>query len=165
MIPIRGWGPKGKRTDVCAARSLAHADIPRGLEEGSAGCTLCLRFTDQRPMLSRLCRASVGTGAQAGRHRHYGQSREPQISGNPSAINAAGARLWFLPPYSPDLNPIEQALSKIKHWMRNAQKRTVDETWQHIGRAGRNHPTLRMCHYPKNAGYGSVKRCNALTHI
>jgi hypothetical protein len=36
-------------------------------------------------------------------------------------IRAAGARLWFLPPYSPDLNPIEQAFAKIKHWMRLAQ--------------------------------------------
>lgn len=37
-------------------------------------------------------------------------------------------------PYSSDLNPIEQAFSKIKHWMRNAQKRTIDDTWRHIGR-------------------------------
>lgn len=41
-------------------------------------------------------------------------------------IKAAGARLWFLPPYSPDLNPIEQTFAKIKHWMRQAQKRTVE---------------------------------------
>ena len=43
------------------------------------------------------------------------------------AIKATGARLWFLLPYSPDLNPIEQAFAKIKHWMRNAQKRTIDD--------------------------------------
>jgi putative transposase len=36
-------------------------------------------------------------------------------------IQAAAARLWYLPPYSPDLNPIEQAFSKIKHWDRNTQ--------------------------------------------
>ena len=48
-------------------------------------------------------------------------------------IKAAGARLWFLPPYSPDLNPIEQAFAKIKHWMRQAQKRTIEDTWRHIG--------------------------------
>jgi transposase len=40
-------------------------------------------------------------------------------------IHAAGARLWYLPPYSPDLNPIEQAFAKIKHWMGLAQKRTI----------------------------------------
>lgn len=38
-----------------------------------------------------------------------------------SLIKAAGARLWYLPPYSPDLNPIEQSFVKIKHWMRSAQ--------------------------------------------
>ena len=50
-----------------------------------------------------------------------------------SIIRAAGARLWYLPPYSPDLNPIEQAFAKIKHWMRAAQKRTIEDTWRHIG--------------------------------
>ena len=45
-------------------------------------------------------------------------------------IQAAGARLWYLPPYSPDLNPIEQAFSKIKHWMRQVQKRTIEDTWR-----------------------------------
>ena len=41
-------------------------------------------------------------------------------------IRTVGARLWYLPPYSPDLNPIEQAFAKIKHWMRAAQKRSTD---------------------------------------
>jgi putative transposase len=48
-------------------------------------------------------------------------------------IRAAGARLWYLPPYSPDLNPIDQAFAKVKHWMRIAQKRTIDDVWRHIG--------------------------------
>jgi len=43
-------------------------------------------------------------------------------------IQAAGARIWYLPPYSPDLNPIEQTFAKIKHWMRLAQKRTIEDT-------------------------------------
>lgn len=44
-----------------------------------------------------------------------------------------GARLWYLPPHSPDLNPIEQAFAKIKHWMRFAQKRTIEDTWRFLG--------------------------------
>lgn len=48
-------------------------------------------------------------------------------------ICAARARLRCLPPYSPDLRPIEQAFARIKHWMRIAQKRTIEETWQHLG--------------------------------
>jgi DDE superfamily endonuclease len=44
------------------------------------------------------------------------------------AIRTAGARLWYLPPYSPDFNPIEQSFLEIKHWMRMARKRTIEET-------------------------------------
>ncbi|MDP9840774.1 transposase [Neorhizobium huautlense] len=67
-------------------------------------------------------------------------------------------RLTFLPPYSPDLNPIEQAFSKIKHWMRDAQKRTVDDTWRHIGGLVETIQPDECATYIKNAGYGSVKR-------
>jgi transposase len=48
-------------------------------------------------------------------------------------IRDVGARLWFLPAYSADLNPTEQAFAKIKHWMRIAQKRIIEDTWRHIG--------------------------------
>ncbi len=50
------------------------------------------------------------------------------------AIRSADADLWFLPAYSPDFNAIEQAFAKIKHWMRDAQKRSVEDTWRHLGR-------------------------------
>lgn len=74
------------------------------------------------------------------------------------AIKAAGARLWFLPPYSPDLNSIERAFSKIKHWMRNAQKRTIDDTSRNIGRSVETIQPDECANYLSNAGYGSVKR-------
>src|SRR4029079_7295145 len=45
------------------------------------------------------------------------------------AIEAVGAKLVFLPPYSPDLNPIEQAISKIKRKLRDAKQRTIDGLW------------------------------------
>ena len=72
-------------------------------------------------------------------------------------IKAAGARLWFLPPYSPDLNPIEQAFSKIKQWMRHAQKRTVEETWRHIGALVHTIQPHECSNDLANAGYASVK--------
>jgi len=46
---------------------------------------------------------------------------------------SAGAKLWYLPPYSSDLNPIEQTFARIKHWMRPAQKRAVEDVWRQIG--------------------------------
>jgi transposase len=48
-------------------------------------------------------------------------------------IEAAGATLRFLPPYSPDLNPIEQAFSKLKAHLRKAAERTVHGLWSAIG--------------------------------
>jgi putative transposase len=73
------------------------------------------------------------------------------------SIRAAGAKLWFLPPYSPDLNPIEQAFSKVKHWMRLAQKRTAEDTWRHIGKLVSTIPSTECRNYFNNAGHGSVK--------
>jgi transposase len=49
------------------------------------------------------------------------------------AIRAAGARLLFLPKYSPDLNPIEQLFSKLKHWLRKAAGRTADAVCNALG--------------------------------
>ena len=72
-------------------------------------------------------------------------------------VRAVGARLWYLPPYSPDLNPIEQAFAKIKHWMRQAQKRTVEDTWRHIGHLVTTIEPDECSNYFENAGYASVK--------
>ena len=49
-------------------------------------------------------------------------------------IEAAGAELRFLPPHSPDLNPIETAFSKLKALLRKAAERTVDGLWNAIGK-------------------------------
>jgi len=48
-------------------------------------------------------------------------------------IRAAGAKLFFLPPYSPDLNPIEQVFAKLKTLLRKAAERTIEATWRRIG--------------------------------
>ena len=49
-------------------------------------------------------------------------------------IEAAGARLMFLPPYSPDFNPIEKAFSRLKAMLRKIGKRTVNGLWDLIGK-------------------------------
>ena len=73
------------------------------------------------------------------------------------AIKAVGARLWFLPKYSPDLNPIEQAFAKIKHWMRQAQKRSLDDLWRYLGQLLGTIQPQECANYFQNAGYASVK--------
>lgn len=56
-----------------------------------------------------------------------------KVSGIAEAIEAAGATLLYLPPYSPDLNPIERFFAKLKALLRKAAKRTVEALWTHIG--------------------------------
>ena len=69
------------------------------------------------------------------------------------AIKAVGARIWFLPPYSPDLNPIEQVFAKLKHLLRKAAERTVEATWRRIGSL-LDHFTPKECaSYLANCGY------------
>ena len=57
-----------------------------------------------------------------------------KVAGVREAIEARGASLLFLPPYSPDLNPIELAFSKLKRLLREAAERSVETLWQTIGR-------------------------------
>jgi len=80
-----------------------------------------------------------------------------KVAGVRQAIEGAGARLLFIPPYSPDLNPIEQAFAKIKHWMRVAQKRTIEDAWRHIGNLVTTMEPEECSNYFANAGYASVK--------
>jgi transposase len=72
------------------------------------------------------------------------------------AIRAAGAKLLFLPPYSPDLNPIEQVFAKLKTLLRKAGERTVDATWKRIGALLNAFSPAECANYLRNSGYASV---------
>ena len=72
------------------------------------------------------------------------------------AIRAAGAKLFFLPPYSPDLNPIEQVFAKLKTLLRKAAQRTVDDTWRRIGALIPSFTPQECANYIANAGYASI---------
>ncbi len=73
-----------------------------------------------------------------------------------AAIEAAGATLRYLPPYSPDLNPIEMAFSKFKALLKKAAARTIDDLWTAIAQA-LPQLTLSDCtNYFAAAGYGPV---------
>jgi transposase len=72
------------------------------------------------------------------------------------AIEAAGAQLRFLPPYSPDLNPIEMAYSKLKALLRKAAARSVDQLWTAIADALPSLSPSDCKAYFNAAGYGAV---------
>jgi transposase len=69
------------------------------------------------------------------------------------AIEAAGARLLFLPPYSPDFNPIENAFAKLKALLRRAAARTLEELWHVIGHSLDAFSPSECANYFANAGY------------
>ena len=72
------------------------------------------------------------------------------------AIRKAGARVFFLPPYSPDLNPIEQVFSKLKRLLRKAEERTIEATWRRIGKLLDHFNPKECASYFQNAGYAST---------
>ena len=72
------------------------------------------------------------------------------------AAIVAGARLVFLPPYSPDLNPIEQVFAKLKTALRKAQARTIDTVVQEIACSLSSFSAAECASYFKNAGYAST---------
>jgi transposase len=77
------------------------------------------------------------------------------------AIRAAGAKLFFLPPYSPDLNPIEQVFAKLKILLRKAAERTVEGTWKRIGALLASFTPTECVNYFANAGYASISNNHA----
>jgi len=81
-----------------------------------------------------------------------------KVAGVREAIAATGAKIAYLPPYSPDLNPIEQLFAKLKHLLRKARARTVDALWTVIGKV-LDHFTQDECaNYIANSGYGPSHR-------
>ncbi len=76
-----------------------------------------------------------------------------KIDGVRQAIEDRGARLLYLPPYSPDFNPIEMAFAKLKALLRKAAERTVDALWDTIGETLDTFTPQECVNYFKHAGY------------
>ena len=79
-----------------------------------------------------------------------------KVDGVRQAIAAAGASILYLPPYSPDLNPIEQLFAKLKALLRKAAARTGNALWQVIGRLLAAVPPAECANYLGHCGYGST---------
>ncbi len=79
-----------------------------------------------------------------------------KVAGVREIIEATGAKLLYLPPYSPDLNPIEQVFAKLKGLLRKAAERTIDGLWRTIGKLLDEFSSQECMNYLKNAGYQSI---------
>jgi transposase len=69
---------------------------------------------------------------------------------------AAVIKIFFLPPYSPDLNPIEEMFSKLTRLLRKANERTVEDTWKRIGELLNHFSPGECANYIRGAGYASI---------
>lgn len=156
MAPLRGWGPKGARLPGRAPhghwRTLTFVGALR-VDRIDAPCVFdgpmngdLFRAYVEQVLAPTLRPGDVVVMDNLGSHKGAAVRR---------AIRAAGAHLLFLPPYSPDLNPIEQVFAKIKHLMRTASERTVNAVWKRLGTTLDSFSPQECANYLRNAGYAS----------
>lgn len=159
MAPLRGWGAKGERLRGFAPhghwRTLTFLGALRS-DQLTAPCVFdgpingeSFRAYVEQQLVKVLKPGDIVVMDNLGSHK------SPTVR---QMIRKADARLWYLPPYSPDLNPIEQVFAKIKHWMRIAQKRTIDDACDHIGHLVRSVLPGECSNYFVNAGHDSIKK-------
>ena len=157
MAPLRGWAPRGQRLRAkvphrrwrtmtfLAALRHDRIEAPWVLDGPING----ERF---RTYLEAVLVPSLKAGdivIMDNLGSHKGKAVR-------AAIRAAGARLFFLPKYSPDLNPIEQVFAKLKHLLREEAPRTVDAVSAALGRALDEFTPHECANYFKNSGYAST---------
>jgi transposase len=157
MTPIRGWAPRGQKLVARAPfgkwRTLTFLAALRH-DRIDAPCVLDGPINGQsftawveQFLVPTLNPGDVVIMDNLGSHKGAAVR---------DAIRSAGAKLLFLPPYSPDLNPIEQVFAKLKLLLRKAAERSVEATWQRIGTLLDAFPPHECASYLKNSGYAST---------
>nr|WP_102938069.1 IS630 family transposase [Methylocystis bryophila] len=157
MAPLRGWAPLGSRLKAFApfghwktltfVAALRHDGIVAPFVlDGPINGTAFQRYVVEL-LAPALSPGDVVILDNLGSHK--GKAVR-------DAIRAVGARLVFLPPYSPDLNPIEQLFAKLKHFMRKAGERSVETTWRRAGALLDEFKSEEGARYIANAGYVSA---------
>lgn len=157
MAPLRGWCTRGRRLiakvphghwktlTFLAALRCDRIDAPCVIDGPINGESF--RAYVEQILLPTLAPGDIVIMDNLGSHK--GRAIR-------NAIRSAGAHRLLLPPYSPDLNPIEQVFAKLKALLRKAGERTLEATWRRIGELlGRFTPT-ECANYFTNAGYGSI---------
>jgi putative transposase len=156
MAPLRGWAPRGQRlkaktphghwktmTFVAALRH-DRVDAPWLLDGPING--ECFRRYVEDGLVPTLRPGDIVVMDNLGSHKGLAVRR---------AIRAIGAKLIFLPKYSPDLNPIEQFFAKLKHWLRKARRRTFDTLCEAIADVLASTKPNECANFFTNSGYQS----------
>jgi transposase len=154
MAPLRGWAPRGRRLvakvphgrwktmTFLAALRHDRVDAPCLFDGPINGERF--RLYVESVLVPSLTPGNVVIMDNLGSHRGKAVRR---------AIRSAGARLFFLPKYSPDLNPIEQLFAQLKHRLRKAAARTADTVCKAIGHILATVTPQHCRNYFANAGY------------
>ncbi len=158
MTPRRGRAPKGQRclgsapaghwrttTLVCALSSQG-LRAPLVLDGALNGAAF-VAWTEQL-LVPELRAGDIVVMDNLSSHK---------VAGVKTAIERAGATLKYLPPYSPDYNPIEQVFSKLKTMLRKAQARTVQTLWSSIGTLLDRFEPAECERYIRHSGYCQSK--------
>jgi transposase len=155
MAPLRGWAPRGQRlpTKVPHGRwktmtflaALRHDRIeaPWLLEGPIDGESF--RLYVEKVLAPTLRPGDIVIMDNLGSHKAKSVRQ---------LIRSAGAKLFYLPKYSPDLNPIEQFFAKLKHFLRKAAARTVEAVCLAIGQLLQRFTPEECENYLANSGYG-----------
>ena len=155
MAPLRGWSPRGHRLTskvphgrwktmtLLAALRHDRIDAPWFLEGPIDGGSFQLYV--EKVLLPTLRPGDLVIMDNLGSHKGKAVRQ---------LIRSAGAKLFYLPKYSPDLNPIEQLFAKLKHFLRKAAARTVDAVCAVIGQVLKAFTPEECGNYFKNSGYG-----------
>jgi transposase len=156
MAPLRGWAPRGQRLTAkvphgrwktmtfLAALRHDRIDAPWFIEGPINGESF--RTYVEKVLVPTLRPGDIVIMDNLGSHK----SRAVR-----QFIRSVGAKLFFLPKYSPDLNPIEQVFAKLKHLLRKAAARTVDTVCSAIGEVLDAFTPQECANYIKNSGYRS----------
>lgn len=157
MAPLRGWGPRGTRLRAkvpqgrwqtltfLAALRHDRIDAPWLLEGPINGETF--RLYVEKVLVPTLRPGDIVVLDNLGSHKGRTVRR---------VIRSAGARLFFLPKYSPDLNPIEQVFAKLKHLLRKAAARNVDAVTAAVGQLLDGFNPQECANYFTNSGYSQT---------
>jgi transposase len=157
MAPVRGWGPRGERlkgfapdgrwrTLTFLAALRANALTAPCVIDGPINGAIFRAYVEQL-LVPELRPGDIVVLDNLGSHRARAIRR---------AILAAGGKLAYLPPYSPDFNPIEQVFAKVKHWLRMAQARSIEAIHDHVASLVADIGQRECANYLRNAGYAST---------
>ena len=157
MAPLRGWSRRGLRLKAkvphghwktmtfLAALRCDRIEAPWLIDGPINGERF--RIYVERVLVPTLEPGNIVIMDNLGSHKGKAVRR---------LIRSVGAKLLFLPPYSPDLNPIEQVFAKLKHLLRQAAERSAETVCSCIGRLLDHFPAAECTNYLVNAGYASV---------